>query len=134
VSASRADIDLHGAALCALSEGDMTARFRSHPDGSKASSFCGDVAYLSALLETFGFTDNTKLTMTNKIKDVELVWTLGAMLAKSAELANGGGAPSHVSTIFFVILVAAGMLWLCSSRSKSGYGRVQQPLQGHDSD
>ena len=36
-----------------------------------------------------GFDDDLSMTMTNKIKDVELVWTLGAMLAKSAELANG---------------------------------------------
>lgn len=30
--------------------------------------------------------------MTNKIETVELVWTLGAMLAKSAELAGAGAA------------------------------------------
>jgi hypothetical protein len=38
-----------------------------------------------------GFEDDASLTMTNKINGVELVWTLGAMLAKSAELAGGGG-------------------------------------------
>ena len=67
VPASRADIDRKGAELCALSSGEVTARFSSHQDSSKAGNFCGDVAYLSALLESFGFPETTKLTMTNKI-------------------------------------------------------------------
>jgi len=135
VPMARADIDEKGAALCALGEADVATRFSSHPDGPKANSFCGDVAYLSALLENFGFHEHTRLTMTNKIKDVELVWTLGAMLAKSAELAHGGAGGPSFPTVIFMVLLAGGLFWLWSSRySSSGYGRVSQPLQGHDSD
>jgi len=136
VPASRSDIDHHGARLCALSASDAASTFGSHPDGSKANSFCGDVAYLSALLENFGFPQDTKLTMTNKIKDVELVWTLGAMLAKSAELAGGAGGTSNFATIIILMVIGAGVFWIWSTRySQAGYGRVQQPFQqGHDSD
>merc|ERR1719182_1015835 len=91
---SVAEIDRAGAELCALDPKATAARFAAHQDASKSHNFCGDVAYLSTLLTVFGFPESHPLTMTNKIKDIELVWTLGAMLAKSAELAAGGGSGS----------------------------------------
>jgi hypothetical protein len=103
---SRADIDARGAELCALSAADVASRFRRHQDASKSNDFCGDVAYLSALLENFGFAEHTTLTMTNKIKDVELVWTLGAMLAKSAELSSRAGYFSSFPIVIFFVLLA----------------------------
>ena len=103
---SRADIDVKGAALCALSAADVASRFRRHQDAPKSNDFCGDVAYLSALLENFGFAEHTTLTMTNKIKDVELVWTLGAMLAKSAELSSRAGYFSSFPIVIFFVLLA----------------------------
>jgi len=58
---------------------------------------------VAALLSNLGFAPSTTLTMTNKIKGVELVWTLGAMLAKSAELAasslQAGGSSSWLSRL-----------------------------------
>lgn len=132
---TRADIERAGAALCALGHSAVSERFVSHPDGSKADNFCGDVAYLSALLSAFGFAENTPLTMTNKIKDVELVWTLGAMLAKSAELAGGGGGFFGGLRGAVIIVLALAVFWFFASRySRRGYRHVQQPLAGHESD
>ena len=79
--------------MCALDAEATKARFASTQDAAKSHNYCGDAAYVAALLSALGLTSRTQLTMTNKIKEVELVWTLGAMLAKSAELA--GGAPPH---------------------------------------
>jgi apyrase/ectonucleoside triphosphate diphosphohydrolase 5/6 len=51
------------------------------------------------------------MTMTNKIKDVELVWTLGAMLAKSAELTGAGWfswlSKLNYSLVFLLLAVLA---------------------------
>jgi len=130
-----ADIERAGVTLCALDQAHTAARFREHQDASKSNNFCGDVAYLSALLASLGFQDDFRMTMTNKIKDVELVWTLGAMLAKSAELANeGGGGPAGFRGGLLVI-AAAVAVWVFSKRySRSGYRHVSNPLTGHESD
>ena len=91
-------ISAAGETICALDSDGTATRFASTQDAAKANNYCGDVAYIAALLSSLGFGSSTQLTMTNKIKDVELVWTLGAMLAKSAELeaAGGGGGASWV--------------------------------------
>lgn len=57
-----------GERLCKLDKQEVANRFSSHQDGSKSSNFCGDVAYVAALLNALGFDPMTKLTMTNKIK------------------------------------------------------------------
>ena len=58
-------------------------------------------------------TSRTQLTMTNKIKEVELVWTLGAMLAKSAELAGGAGSSSLLSRALQIGLAGLAVYLLC---------------------
>ena len=89
------------------------------------------------MLSNLGFAPSTSLTMTNKIKDVELVWTLGAMLAKSAELANEshGGLLSGSQGGMLLLAVLA-IVFLVSRRQGSpGYRGVGNPLhQGHESD
>ena len=137
---SIADIERAGMKLCATEQPAVASRFASHQDASKSSNFCGDVAYVTTLLSSFGFSDSYQMTMTNKIKDVELVWTLGAMLAKSAELANAGGAGGVAGSSFggglLVLAALAGVIY-CSRRSTrfGGYRHVSAPLQtGHDSD
>jgi len=78
------------------------------------------------------------MTMTNKIKGVELVWTLGAMLANSAELANegsGGGTAATARWVFLIVLALAGAWFYSRRRASAGYRHVSLPLhQGHDSD
>ena len=75
------------------------------------------------------------MTMTNKIKDVELVWTLGAMLAKSAELANGGGGGGSGFKGGLLLLVALAAVYYLSRRQSGGYRHVSTPLHtGHESD
>jgi len=90
-SMSAVDIEAAGIEVCSLSAQQTAERFANTQDAAKSNNYCGDVAYIATLIGQLGFAPTTKLTMTNKIKDVELVWTLGAMLAKSAELAAGGG-------------------------------------------
>ena len=110
------------------SAGDSAAtatRFVKAGDAAKAANFCGDVVYLAVLLDKLGFDDDATLTMTNKIKDVELVWTLGAMLAKSAELraaeaGGGGGGGGFSLRAAFYMLLAAAALWACCLRKPSG--------------
>ena len=132
---SLAEIERAGAELCALDEAATKARFATHQDASKSSNFCGDVAYLTTLLSSFGFAESYRMTMTNKIKEVELVWTLGAMLAKSAELANaGGGGFFRGGALLLVALVAVYYLGKRQARA-GGYRHVAAPLQaGHESD
>jgi len=120
---SQADIAQAGESLCALNKQQAATRFSAHQDASKSSNFCGDVAYVAALLSSLGFAPTTKLTMTNKIKDVELVWTLGAMLAKSAELA-GSSASGSLFTINFVLgvmLLVALIYCFCGRQSGGTY-------------
>jgi len=64
-------------ALCIVTVCDL---FLSLQDASKSHNYCGDVAYLAALLRGLGFSATQKITMTNKIKSVELVWTLGTYI------------------------------------------------------
>ena len=133
-----ADIEHAAADLCDLKHDAVAARFAQHPDASKASNFCGDVAYLSTLLTSFGFPETQKMTMTNKIKDVELVWTLGAMLAKSAELANEGkrGGVSGFNGGLLLLAVLVGVYFFSRRASAGrGYRHVATPLHGgHESD
>ena len=128
------ELEKAGAALCALGQPSVAERFRDHPDASKANNFCGDVAYLTTLLASFGFEPSFSMTMTNKIKGVELVWTLGAMLAKSAELAGGAGGGGGSSVYMLgLVAVAAGLFLYCRRRGGGGYRHSALPLQGHDS-
>jgi apyrase/ectonucleoside triphosphate diphosphohydrolase 5/6 len=123
---SRADIDAAGETLCALDKQQTSARFSSHGDASKSANFCGDVAYISALLTALGFDPSAKLTMTNKIKDVELVWTLGAMLAKSAELSSSTSALPGLSIQTWLtcgLVLTAGAIYYFV-RSYHGYSLV----------
>ena len=135
---SLADIERAGVGLCALDHPAVEARFAAHQDASKSDNFCGDVAYVAALLASFGFPEAHPLTMTNKIGKVELVWTLGAMLAKSAELASGGATVSGTSGFRggLLLVIAFILVYYVSRRGgRSGYRHVSTPLQaGHDSD
>ena len=132
-----ADIERAGVELCALEHPAVEKRFAAHQDASKSDNFCGDVAYVAALLTSFGFPASHPLTMTNKIKNVELVWTLGAMLAKSAELANSGaGMLSSGFRGGLLLAFVLAMVYYVSRRAGNrGYRHVSTPLQaGHDSD
>lgn len=97
------DMEIAGEGLCALGERQLTDRFRKHPELDKAEQFCGDVAYISALLRALGFASESQITVTNKIKDVELVWTLGAMLAKHAMLKDLAPFPYWIVLSFFAV-------------------------------
>ena len=117
---SRADIE-HGAKrLCALDSAAMAAKFAAHQDAGKFGQFCGDAVYLVVLLDAFGFDGGLSLTMTNKIKDVELVWTLGAMLAKSAELANAAASGgSTIRNVGLLLALAAALWYWCVRPSRT---------------
>lgn len=99
--------------MCGLDAEATKVRFASTQDASKSNNYCGDAAYVAALLSALGMTEKTQLTMTNKIKEVELVWTLGAMLAKSAELAGGGGSSSLLSRGLQIGLAGLAVYLLC---------------------
>jgi len=122
---SRADIAAAGAAVCALNAAQTAERFKTTQDAAKSNNYCGDVAYIAVLLEALGFDLSTKLTMTNKIKDVELVWTLGAMLAKSAELASGVGS-SWRGLALLAVVAAAGVALCRRLQAKRGYVAVNR--------
>lgn len=129
--ASRSDLIRQGAALCALGQSTLNERFKDHSEASKAVNFCGDVAYLNALLSAFGFDEHTKLTLTNKIKDVELVWTLGAMLAKSSELSRSSStraASGSVSHSVLLVLAAALAFYFYTMRKGSQARHDARPL------
>jgi len=102
-----------GKAVCGLDAAATKARFAGTQDAAKSDNYCGDAAYVAALLGALGFAPSTQLTMTNKIKDVELVWTLGAMLAKSAELAAGSGTSSLLSRALQIGLAGLAVYLLC---------------------
>merc|ERR1712176_1461024 len=81
--------DLRAAAqkLCSMAPTDAKARFTDCIDSDKWQNFCGDATYIVVLLENgFGFDPSMTLTMANKINGIELVWTLGAIIAKSDNL------------------------------------------------
>ena len=128
-------IERAGAELCALDHAAVDARFATHQDANKAANFCGDVAYVSTLLASFGFSEHFQLTMTNKQNNVELVWTLGAMLAKSAELAHSGGSLHSGFGGGMLLLVALAVVYYASRRGSSTKGYRPTPMGGgHDSD
>ena len=83
-STSRAEISVGGASLCSLDATAVASRYTTHPDGSKSANFCGDVAYIAALLGAFGFSDDAKLTMTNKIQ-VRATRQRGPMLCRRSQ-------------------------------------------------
>lgn len=129
------DISDRAKIVCAMDAAETSSKFAAAGDASKSANFCGDVVYLSVLLDKLGFNDHASMTMTNKIKDVELVWTLGAMLAKSAELAKGSagqGAAASASggwgAIHYLILVLASLAayyYFCApSRSHAGHQKL----------
>jgi apyrase/ectonucleoside triphosphate diphosphohydrolase 5/6 len=112
--------------ICALDGSATRARFAAAGDASKSVNFCGDILYVSVLLEKLGFDEHKGMTMTNKIKDVELVWTLGAMLAKSAELTGAGDGDggregrsgSHNYSLVFLLLAVSALLFrVCLSNA-----------------
>lgn len=81
------DIHEASAQLCSSEPGLVQERFASCEDAEKWANFCGDAVYMTVLLEHgFGISRAAPLTMGNKVAGVELVWTLGAMIAKAAEL------------------------------------------------
>jgi len=130
------DISKAGEGVCDLDKQGAAARFAGHQDASKSHNFCGDVAYIAALLRALGFEHDTKLTMTNKIENVELVWTLGAMLAKSGELASGGSAGGSWSLrSLSIALLTGSLLYLCWARVKKSdeYRRIGLTLSGKKS-
>lgn len=102
-----------GKAVCGLDAEATKVRFASTQDAAKSHNYCGDAAYVAALLSALGMTAKTQLTMTNKIKEVELVWTLGAMLAKSAELAGGAGSASLLSRALQIGVAGLAVYLLC---------------------
>ena len=111
---SRDDIERAAKAVCSLDQAGAAARFAATNDAAKAANFCGDTVYIAALLDALGFDDRSTMTMTNKIKDVELVWTLGAMLAQSSALASGASG-SHFGALSWLALAAtlAGLWYFC---------------------
>lgn len=119
---SRADIELAGSAICGLDATATATKFATTQDAAKSFNYCGDVAYVASLLGALGFDHRTKLTMTNKIKEVELVWTLGAMIGKSAELAAGGITfGGFVSVALALATVAALCSFLRHMSARNGY-------------
>jgi len=122
---SRDDIESAGKAICALDHAAAATRFAGIQDAAKSDNFCGDVAYLEALLDVLGFNDSQQLTMTNKIKEVELVWTLGAMLAESAKLASGVGSSSGLYvglSNLLLLLLALGACFCLYKRASASRG------------
>ncbi|EOD28131.1 hypothetical protein EMIHUDRAFT_235054 [Emiliania huxleyi CCMP1516] len=111
---SRDDIERAAKAVCSLDQAGAAARFAATNDAAKAANFCGDTVYIAALLDALGFDERSTMTMTNKIKDVELVWTLGAMLAQSSALASGASG-SHFGALSWLALAAtlAGLWYFC---------------------
>eukprot|EP00928_Gymnodinium_smaydae_P046149 TRINITY_DN30747_c0_g1_i1.p1 TRINITY_DN30747_c0_g1~~TRINITY_DN30747_c0_g1_i1.p1 ORF type:complete len:442 (-),score=118.50 TRINITY_DN30747_c0_g1_i1:98-1423(-) len=91
-----ADIRRAAMSICALTPAEAQRRFADCEDAAKWANFCGDTAYLAALLEIgFGISPDVKLTVGNKVAGVELVWTLGAVIAKSAALGPRAEVPKR---------------------------------------
>lgn len=104
--------------LCGLRAESIAKKFHAHPEADKAQNFCGDVLFIASLLEKgFGFPAETVFTMTNKINSIEIVWTLGAMLAKVNAAAGGG-----YSAAFWVSVLALSALALVFCFRKSLFG------------
>lgn len=113
-----------GETICSLDAAATAARFANTQDAAKSQNYCGDVAYIAALLRAFGFGDATPITMTNKIKEVELVWTLGAMLAKSAQLAAADAGGGSAAWLFLAAAVAAIACWALRASGRRRYSQI----------
>jgi Golgi nucleoside diphosphatase len=90
-SMTTSDIRDAAVSLCNLTPTETKARFEAAEDADKWMNFCGDSTFIVALLEDgFGIHPDANLTMGNKVADVEIVWTLGAMITKVAHLRSLG--------------------------------------------
>jgi hypothetical protein len=124
---SRTQIERGGASLCIMEAQAIKARYRAHPDARQADQFCGDVAYIVALLEALRIAPDAELVVAKEIKGVELVWTLGAMIANAAQLPIDGDWTTMVAPLATGLLAGLLLLWLCTRRAVGcGYRRVQQ--------
>lgn len=86
-----ADIRAKGEEICGMSLADVEKRYVDVSNG-KASDLCFDLAFVASNLELgHGLKESlgTELLVMNKVNDVELGWSLGAMFA---ELSNLGTA------------------------------------------
>jgi hypothetical protein len=133
-TATLAQLERAGSQLCALDVSAVAQRFAGNPDESKRDNFCGDVAYVTAILAAFGLPHDTSIIMTNKIRDVELVWTLGAMLAESAKLAGASSGASFVSQSWQAVLgvlVPCALFGACAMRrfTRGDYSKMQTAPQ-----
>jgi len=119
--------------LCALKSDAITRKFDKHPEADKAQNFCGDVVFIAALIEHgFGFAPSTVFTMTNKINSIEIVWTLGAIIAKVNEGMRSGGS----FALYAITALAAVALCfvVCFRRSLfGGYGLLPFRYCAHPS-
>jgi len=94
-----ADIEKAAQALCSSSPSEAAPRFKECEDAAKWENFCGDATYLTVLLNHgFGIARDTELTMGNKIKDIEIVWTLGALISKSGSAMAKDLAKDYLKT------------------------------------
>eukprot|EP00927_Polykrikos_kofoidii_P034168 TRINITY_DN29001_c0_g1_i1.p1 TRINITY_DN29001_c0_g1~~TRINITY_DN29001_c0_g1_i1.p1 ORF type:complete len:452 (-),score=83.51 TRINITY_DN29001_c0_g1_i1:17-1372(-) len=83
--------------LCSSPPDVTQIRFEGCQDGARWVEFCGDVTYLAVLLEHgLGVDPAASLTMGNKVGGVEIVWTLGAIIAR-AEIAEKASATARTS-------------------------------------
>jgi len=81
------DIERAAKALCAMPASEQEKRCADCDDAPKWRNFCGDASYLAVLLRHgFGIASDSTLTMGNKVNGVELVWTLGAIIMKTASM------------------------------------------------
>lgn len=81
------DIERAAKALCAMEASEQEKRCKDCDDFMKWRNFCGDATYLAVLLRHgFGISSDSTLTMGNKVNGVELVWTLGAIIMKTASM------------------------------------------------
>lgn len=92
--------------LCAKSWEEMQIAFKEVADASKMNHFCFDTLYLSELLlNGFGFAPDQMITVANKLSDVELVWTLGAMVAKAHLSTSTSSTPIWFIAVAIIALV-----------------------------
>lgn len=86
-----ADIRKKGEQVCAMSVAEVKKAYPSVPNGD-ATDVCLDLAFIASHLEYgHGITEKsaTKLHVVDKIKGVELGWSLGAMMAELGRLQIG---------------------------------------------
>lgn len=86
-----ADIRTKGEEICGMSVKDVEAKYTNVPNGV-ASDLCFDLAFITSHLENgHGLHESlgTKLMVVDKIKGVELGWSLGGMFAEMSRLGIG---------------------------------------------